>query len=87
MTEERIFDGRNMTQSELDMMRRIINEVNVEVDIEDGDIVIQAVCDDDHVEQIGPRGRSLGRWVAITRRRQARVHCRLLFAIERLHDG
>jgi hypothetical protein len=53
MTEERIFDGRNMTQSELDMMRRIINEVNVEVDIEDGDIVIQAVCDDDHVEQIG----------------------------------
>ena len=52
MTEERIFDGREMTQSELDTMRRIINEVNVEIIIEDGDIVIQATCHNSIVEPI-----------------------------------
>jgi hypothetical protein len=41
-----------MTQSELDTMRRIIDEVNVEVVIEDGDIVIQAACDNRIVEPI-----------------------------------
>ena len=52
MTEERIFDGREMTQSELDTIRRIIDEVNVEIIIEDGDIVIQATCDNRIVEPI-----------------------------------
>jgi len=52
MTEERDFDGRDITQIELDAMRRIIKEVNIEVDIEDGDIIIQATCGD-IVEPIG----------------------------------
>src|SRR5262245_23543358 len=52
MTEERIFDGRKMLQSELDTIRRIINEANVEAIIVDGDIVIQAVCDNDVVQPI-----------------------------------
>jgi hypothetical protein len=52
MTQERIFDGREMTQSELDTIRRIIDEVNVEIIIEDGDIVIQATCDNGAVEPI-----------------------------------
>jgi hypothetical protein len=52
LTEERIFDGREMTQSELDTIRRIIDEVNVEIIIEDGDIVIQATCDNGAVEPI-----------------------------------
>src|SRR5262245_7587469 len=50
MTEERVFDGHNITQLELDTMLRIIKEANVEAVIEDGDIVIQAVrYEDDHV--------------------------------------
>jgi hypothetical protein len=52
MTEERDFDGRDITEIELDAMRRIIKQVNVEVTIEDGDIIIQAVCDET-VEPIG----------------------------------
>jgi hypothetical protein len=52
MTQERIFDGREMTQSELETIRRIIDEVNVEIIIEDGDIVIQATCDNHIVEPI-----------------------------------
>jgi len=52
MTEERDFDGRDITEIELDAMRRIIKQVNVEVTIEDGDIIIQAICDET-VEPIG----------------------------------
>jgi hypothetical protein len=52
MTEVRIFDGREMTQSELDAIRRIIDDVNVEAVIEDGDIIIKAVCDDYTVKAI-----------------------------------
>ena len=53
MTEERDFDGHKITQIELDAMRRIIKEANVEITIEDGDIVIQAVDENDHVQAIG----------------------------------
>ena len=52
-TEERVFDGHNMTELELDAILRIIKQANVEAVIEDGDIVIQAVQDvDDHVISI-----------------------------------
>jgi hypothetical protein len=52
MTEERYFDGRDITQSELETMVRIIAEVNIEAIIENGDVILQAGGDDGTIHQL-----------------------------------
>jgi hypothetical protein len=44
MIEGRYFNGRDMTEEERDTILRIIREVNVEVVIEDGQVLIEAEC-------------------------------------------
>jgi hypothetical protein len=49
MIEGRYFNGRDLTEEELQTMLRIISEVNVEAIIEDGQIVIQAAGPDNTI--------------------------------------
>ncbi|MCI0660736.1 MAG: hypothetical protein L0220_06655 [Acidobacteria bacterium] len=52
MIGERYFNGREMTQDEIETMLRIIREVNIEVAIENGQVLIEAQGEDSQMHTI-----------------------------------